>query len=139
MTNLQKQLIVALALGAFVGVAGAQADPMDEGEGSWHREDHGDRDRDRGERAKRTPEQRLKRFSEKLKLTPDQRQQVSTIFEASRTKMEALRAEFRPKFEAIRTDTRAQIRGLLTPDQQKTFDAMNAERDAKRQQRSQRR
>lgn len=128
MTNPWKSLVVAVALGTFVGVAGAFADPMDAGEGGAHHN-----------WTRQTPAQRLERFSQKLKLTPDQRSQVSAIFDASRAKMEALRAEFRPKFEAIRADTQTQIRALLTPDQQKTFDTMQAERAARRKSRSPRR
>ena len=75
--------------------------------------------------------QMLKRFTAKLKLTPDQQQRVAAILEDKRTKIDALRAEMRPKFEEIRNGTRTEIRQVLTPEQQQKFDVMDAEFDAR--------
>ncbi len=77
----------------------------------------------------------LQRFSSKLKLTPEQRTQVATILEAKRQKIDALRADIRPKFEEIRTSTAADIRKLLTPEQQQKFDVMQVEWETRRRQR----
>ena len=74
----------------------------------------------------------LDRFSSKLHLTPEQRSQVATILEAKRKKIDALRAEIRPRFEEIRTSTSADIRRLLTPEQQKNFEIMQTEWDARK-------
>ena len=76
----------------------------------------------------------MDRFSSTLHLTPEQREKVSGILEAKRQKIEALRAEIRPRFDEIRTSTSGEIRQLLTPEQQQQFDAMEAERAAKRKQ-----
>ncbi len=65
----------------------------------------------------------LKRFSGELALTEDQRTRIKTILAANREKMKIYRQE-------IRTATRADIRKLLTPDQQKRFDTLEARRDA---------
>ncbi len=77
----------------------------------------------------------LQRFSSKLKLTPEQRTQVATILEAKRQKIDALRADIQPKFEEIRTSIAADIRKLLTPEQEQKFDVMQAEGEARRRQR----
>ena len=74
----------------------------------------------------------LAEFTSKLKLTPDQQQKVSAILDDTRSRINALRQEVHPKFEVIRNTSKAQIRELLTPDQQKTFDVMSAKMDARR-------
>lgn len=111
-----RQVAVAFLVGGVVGVGGAW----------WivprgvHRWEHGQ------------PQARLlERFTRRLRLTAEQRAQVATILEATRQKIEALRAESRPRFEAIRNSTRAEIRQLLTPEQQQTFDVMDAEFERK--------
>lgn len=68
----------------------------------------------------------LKRFSSKLDLTPEQRKQVATILDAKREKIKALHSEIRPEFEEIRTSTKAEIRRLLTPEQQEKFDQLQS-------------
>ena len=71
-------------------------------------------------------EHMLKRFSKELHLTPEQQKQVSAIFDAKHPQMAAMHAEMRPKFEALRNSTQAEIRKILTPDQQSKFNEMNA-------------
>ena len=66
----------------------------------------------------------LDRFSSGLRLTPEQRTQVGALLETKRQKMDTLRAEMRPRFEEVRQSTQADIRRLLTPDQQTRFDEM---------------
>jgi len=41
-----------------------------------------------------------------------------------------LRTELRPRFEEPRMKARSRIRALLTPEQQKKFDALVAKQDA---------
>lgn len=77
----------------------------------------------------------LARFNSRLKLTPGQKDEVAKLLEAKRVRVEELRAQSRPKFEALRATTRAEIRKLLTPDQQAHFDAMEAEWEARRRER----
>ncbi len=111
-----KQIVVAFLVGALLGTAGSQ----------WCAPFHG-----YGWGSEHSQKRMLDRFNSRLKLTPDQRQKVAAILEAKRSKMGALRAEVHPKFEEIRNSTRAEIRQLLTPEQQKKFDVMNAEHDAR--------
>ena len=72
-------------------------------------------------------QQMLDRFSQKLRLTPEQKTQVKAIFDAKRQKMDALRGEMKPKFEEIRRSTQEEMRKILTPEQQKRFERMEAE------------
>lgn len=77
----------------------------------------------------------LERLTSKLHLTADQTKQVADILEAGRKKMMDLRLETRPKFEGIRNETNAAIRKILNPDQQSTFDRLEAEWKARLQKR----
>lgn len=72
------------------------------------------------------------RFLNQLKLAADQRDKVETALKETRTKLDALDAETRLREEQVRKATRLEIRALLNPDQQKTFDALNARREARR-------
>ncbi len=69
----------------------------------------------------------LKHMSRELHLSAEQEQQVSAIFEAKQPEMAALHSEMRSKFEALRNAARAEIRKVLTPEQQKKADQMEAE------------
>jgi Spy/CpxP family protein refolding chaperone len=73
-------------------------------------------------------ERLLDRFSSTLQLTPQQREQVGAILEAKRQRIDALRAEIRPKFDELRMSTGAEIRALLSPEQQTRFDEMETKR-----------
>ncbi len=70
-------------------------------------------------------------FKSKLNLSAEQQQKISAIMDDTRSQMDALREEMRPKFEALKVTSRARIRELLTLDQQKKFDTMNAQNDAR--------
>ena len=74
---------------------------------------------------------RMKMLAEKLQLTDAQKAQVKTIMSSAEEQGKALRddealsqEDKRAKMMEIRKSTHDQIRALLTPDQQKTFDAM---------------
>ena len=78
----------------------------------------------------RVPDARLTELSTTLNLTDDQKAKIKPILDDETTKMHAVRKDAtlskddqKSKSKAIRTDSDAQIRALLTPDQQKTFDA----------------
>ncbi len=118
MTGTWKQIVIAAVLGGSVGFAGAW----------WalprichHRWGDG-----------QFQHRLLDQFSSELKLTPDQRDKVAAILEAKRQKIETLRAEMRPRFEQIRISTSAEIRQLLTPEQQQRFDVLQAKWDQQR-------
>ena len=77
-------------------------------------------------------ERMLDRFSSELKLSPEQKDQVKRLLKAKRQKMEMLRAEVRPRYEEVRKSTQAEIQKLLSPEQQKKFNRMEMEWQARR-------
>lgn len=68
----------------------------------------------------------LQRLSSKLNLTEDQKPKVEALIKQEMPKGEALRQETRDKFKALKNSFDAQLRPLLSPDQQKKLDRMNA-------------
>lgn len=77
-------------------------------------------------------ERMLDQFSAELQLTADQKAKVAVIFEAKRRAVEALRAEVRPRFQEIHKNAVAEIRPLLTPEQQEKLDVMETRREEER-------
>ncbi|HLL16093.1 MAG TPA: periplasmic heavy metal sensor [Pyrinomonadaceae bacterium] len=67
-----------------------------------------------------------------LTLTEQQATEIRAILDQTRNDYRALRAEVRPRYDSVRQNARTRIRALLTPEQQKLFDARAAERDARR-------
>jgi Spy/CpxP family protein refolding chaperone len=67
-----------------------------------------------------------------LDLNNQQATEIRAIVDETRGEYRQLRAEVRPRYDALRQRARARIRALLTPEQQQKFDAMVAERDARR-------
>lgn len=68
----------------------------------------------------------------KLDLSDDQKAQLDTILEQGRKCMVDINTTYRSEFGKVRNTTRAQIQKILTPDQQKQFDEIMAEQDARR-------
>ena len=80
-------------------------------------------------------EHRLQQLETKLQLTADQKPKVAAILDALDTKLRAIRsdasierADKRTKSVDARKAADADIRALLTPDQQKIFDTLKPER-----------
>jgi Spy/CpxP family protein refolding chaperone len=67
-----------------------------------------------------------------LSLTEQQATEIRAILDQTRNDYRTLRAEVRPRYDSVRQNARTRIRALLTPEQQKLFDARAAERDARR-------
>jgi Spy/CpxP family protein refolding chaperone len=73
---------------------------------------------------------RLQHLTEVLDLTPAQQDQVAAIYQAAGPQRQAImneplsEADRRAQLHALKKDTQAKLRALLTPDQQKKFDAM---------------
>ena len=74
---------------------------------------------------------RLQMLDEKLHLNDSQKQQITAIWAASEQKGKALRADTalakedrKSQMMEIMKGAHDQVRAVLTPDQQKTFDAM---------------
>lgn len=74
------------------------------------------------------------RFATELGLTASQRQVVDSLMEAQRTRVRGLYGPMRPQLDSIGRvrdsifqNTQQQLKALLTPEQQATFDRMNRE------------
>jgi len=59
-----------------------------------------------------------------LDLTAEQRERIDAIFRASRPRTDSVLRASLPRLEAIRDSVRAEIRAVLTADQQRRFDEM---------------
>jgi periplasmic protein CpxP/Spy len=80
-----------------------------------------------------TPDEQVSRLSTELNLTDDQKAKIKPLFEDQAAKMKALREDTstsmddkRPKMQDIRKSTNDQVRAVLTADQQKKYDEMQA-------------
>ena len=96
----------AIALGGFVLVQ-AQPDPGGPGCPGWHRQGFG-----------------LQHLTENLNLTSDQQTKVQPILDAAKPQIAAIHQEAMQKVKTVIDSTTSQIRPLLTPEQQKKFDAI---------------
>ncbi|MGB7922697.1 MAG: hypothetical protein WCF57_05575 [Pyrinomonadaceae bacterium] len=85
------------------------------------------------ERGKRSKEEIFESMKRDLSLSDQQSTEVRAILDQTRNDYRALRAEVRPRYDGLRQNARSRIRALLTPEQQKLFDARAAERDAQRE------
>lgn len=81
-----------------------------------------------------SPEQRLQRMTQQLGLTDAQQQQIKPLLESESQQMQALQQDASisqpdkwPKMKQIRQSTTDQIKPILTSDQQKKFDEMQAQ------------
>lgn len=66
----------------------------------------------------------LEHLSDNLGLTADQKAKVQPIIDQAKPQIAAIHQEAMDKMRAIMESTGAQIRPLLTPQQQEKFDAM---------------
>ena len=66
----------------------------------------------------------LEHLSKDLELTDDQKARVQPIIDQAKPQIEAIHKEAMEKTHAIMENTAAQIRPLLTPQQQQKYDAM---------------
>lgn len=64
----------------------------------------------------------VQRMDRMLKLTTAQHEQVLEVLQDSRFKVDQMRREFQHQRTQLLTQAFAQIRGILTPEQQKEFD-----------------
>jgi hypothetical protein len=71
---------------------------------------------------KPTRQQVLDDLTERLQLSPDQQKQIGGMIDDTRAKWQALYAPLDSPREQIRQQGRANIRAVLTPDQQAKFD-----------------
>ena len=87
-------------------------------------------------------EHRVEMMQRHLNLTPEQTAQVRTALADNMAKMEALRMngslapqDRHAQMKQIRMDVQTKIRGMLTPEQQAKFDAMQAKMQEKEKER----
>src|SRR5712664_3197981 len=85
-----------------------------------------------GEAHERAMHERFEKMRSELNLTDQQTASVRAILDETRNEYRALRTELRPRFEEPRMKARSRMRALLTPEQQKKFDAMVVQQDAQR-------
>lgn len=92
-----------------------------------------------GGRRGMNPGQRAEMMQRRLGLNADQTTQLKAVMTDGQTKMQALRAnsslapqDRRAQAMAMRKDMQTKIRAILTPDQAKEFDAMQAKMRGRR-------
>ena len=66
----------------------------------------------------------LERLTEGLDLTPDQQAKIQPILDQTKPQIAAIHEEAMQKMKTVIDSTTSQIRPLLTPEQQKKFDAI---------------
>jgi Spy/CpxP family protein refolding chaperone len=64
----------------------------------------------------------LEQVTENLNLTPEQKAKVQPIIDQAKPQIESIRREAMQKTKAVTDNAMAQIRPMLTPDQQKKLD-----------------
>ncbi len=130
-----KRYILTIATAMLFGTmafAQAGAPPADQPAGGPpHHGQHG---------MKMNPEQRFERMSKQLNLTADQQAKIKPLLEQERTQAQDLKSqkltvdERREKMKSIHENTMSEVRGILTPEQQTKFDAMQQRMKERRQQ-----
>jgi len=60
---------------------------------------------------------------ENLRLTPDQRRQLESVFDRQRRKFEILHEELRPRVDGLMAETQSEVENILTPQQLERFRA----------------
>jgi Spy/CpxP family protein refolding chaperone len=74
------------------------------------------------------PGRLIERLDRDLQLTGDQRQRIEAILEARRPRIEAVQKEVVARAEQEQREMQAEIRTVLTPEQQERFDRWLAQR-----------
>ena len=100
-------VISAISLSGFAIAQGG--DKEDGGGRGWHKRGH-----------------RFEHLVETLNLTPEQKAKVQPIFDQAKPQLKAIHEEARQKAKAVMDNTMAQIRPMLTKEQQKKYDDMKA-------------
>jgi Spy/CpxP family protein refolding chaperone len=109
---MKRNLLTVIAIGAIAagGFAWAQGGPGGPhgggGPGGWHGHEGGP----------------LDHLTETLNLTPDQKTKVQPIIDQAKPQMKAIHEEAMQKAKAVMDATTAQIRPILTPEQQARLD-----------------
>jgi Spy/CpxP family protein refolding chaperone len=78
----------------------------------------------------RGPGRMIEKMKSDLNLNDEQVARIRTVFEESRKEFPPNRFDECPGVKEARLRTRTRVREVLTPEQQKLYDEMNAKRDA---------
>lgn len=124
--KLQVWLLIAVVF-ALGGVTGASLDRLYLAKLSPPKNEPSER----GPRGpNRGPDRMVERMRKDLNLNDEQVPKIRTIFEESRKEFPPRRFIECPGYKESRDHTRARVREMLTPEQQKRYDEINAKRDA---------
>jgi Spy/CpxP family protein refolding chaperone len=63
-------------------------------------------------------------WRQQLRLTDDQDRQIREILEKNRSRADAILEQFLPRLRVVTDSVRAEVRTVLTPDQQEMFDRL---------------
>jgi Spy/CpxP family protein refolding chaperone len=108
---------VCAALLATASIADAQAPEAKGPHGRGHRGHRGNP---------------LEHMTRNLDLTPEQQAKIQPIIDQAKPQIAAIQQEAKQKAKAVRDNTVAQIRPLLTPEQQQKFDTLQKAREEMR-------
>jgi periplasmic protein CpxP/Spy len=112
------KLITLVAIGAFsVGSTAFSQEPQG---GAGERGGRGSGGRGRGNS--------IEKMTDQLNLTPEQKAKAQPIIDQARPQIENIHREAMQKMKAVMDNAMAQIRPLLTPEQQKKLDEVKNER-----------
>jgi periplasmic protein CpxP/Spy len=125
MKKISISLLLAIALLAC-GTALYAQDSMSQGQAAAAPQDH---------HPMMSPDQRLQHMTRQYNLTEDQQTKIKPILEQEQQQMQTLRSDTSmsqqdrmSKIRELRQSTNEQIKGVLTPDQQKKWEAMQNRR-----------
>src|SRR5438876_10700639 len=113
-TNMKRNLLTFTAVGALALAGYAFAEPQDGfggRHGNWHGQGFA-----------------MGHLTKALNLTADQQAKVQPLIDQARPQIIAIHKDAMEKTHAIMDKTMSQIRPILTPDQQKKFDALQKAR-----------
>src|SRR6266571_9276843 len=113
-TNMKRNLLTFTAVGALALAGYAFAEPQDGfggRHGGWHGQGFA-----------------MEHLTKSLNLTPDQQSKVQPLIDQARPQIIAIHKDAMEKTHAILDKTMSQIRPILTPEQQKKFDALQKAR-----------
>src|SRR5438132_12963466 len=113
-TNMKRNLLTLAAIGAIALASYAFAEPQGGfggRHGGWHGQGFA-----------------MAHLTKALNLTADQQSKVQPLIDQARPQIIAIHKDAMEKTHAIMDKTMSQIRPILTPDQQKKFDALQKAR-----------
>ena len=113
-TNMKRNILTLTAVVAIAIAGYAFAEPGAGGHGGHGRWGHGGFG--------------MEHLTKSLNLTPDQQAKVQPLIDQAKPQIIAIHKDAMQKTHAIMDNTMSQIRPLLTPEQQKKFDALQKAR-----------